>query len=335
MVAPNFHQIRNTPRTPRFRLLRFLLLPSLTASALLLTGALGQQGPPATPSSAPAPPPPKADPAAERLLGQAIEQLDPQKLGWLETQLRQHVHAAGLSYDADGRYLAGPEHRLRLELAVHLGGSDGALQIVSDGQTVWEEVHIGKGEHFITKWDLKKVQEALNNPTTLPQIREQFYRSRSFAGVVPLLQNVRDQMTLIKQEDTEWQKHKVVLLTAVWSAEVRKSLTPKDNSWPPFVPRVCRLYLGKTAPHWPYRLEWLGPTAPRADDSLLMQMDFLNPRFKASEKPSAEGGRLFTFDPGKAKVLDKTQEITEFVAAQVRNQIKIPAKTTEPRGAPQ
>jgi hypothetical protein len=136
-------------------------------------------------------------------------------------------------------------------------------------------------------------------------------------------------MTLTQHEEAEWQKHKVFRLTAVWSANVRKALAPTENVWPPLVPRVCRLYLGTTEPHWPYCLEWLGPTGPRGEDSLLMQMEFLSPRFKgASEKPTLDYDRLFTFDPGKAKVLDRTQEVNEF-ALQVRNQIKPPAKAPD------
>jgi hypothetical protein len=299
------------------------MLPSLTATALLLTGALAQQVPPTASPPAPAQPPPKADPAAERVLNQAIDLLNPKQPGWLETKLRQRVHAQGLSFDADGRYLSGPDQRLRLELTVHLGSALGVLLITSDGSTVWEQVQIGKGERFISKWDLTKVQELLNAPGSLPQVREQFYRSRAFAGVVPLLQNIRDQMTFIKQEEAVWQNHNVINLTAVWSANVSKNVAPQSNLWPPLAPRMCRLYLGKDAPHWPYRLEWLGPASPRAEDSMLMEMEFLTPRFTAaSDKLPPDYSRQFTFDPGKAKVLDRTQEVTEFVTLQIRNQPK-------------
>ncbi|HLJ94422.1 MAG TPA: hypothetical protein VKU02_14645 [Gemmataceae bacterium] len=326
MIAPNFHQIPNTPRTPPFRFLRFLFFPSLTATALWLSGALAQQAPPSAPPSSPAAPAPKADPGAERTVRAAIELLNPKQPGWLETKLRQQVHARGLAFNADGRYVSGPDHRLHLELTVHLGSADGALQVISDGSTVWEEVHIGKGEHFVSRWNLKKVEEALNSPGSLPQIREQFYRSRAFAGVVPLLQNVRDQMTFTKQEDADWQKHKVLKLTAVWSAQVSKNLSPQGNAWPPLMPRTCQLFLGKDAPHWPYRLEWRGPTTPGAEDSLLMEMEFQSPRFTAaSDPPPPDYARLFSFDPGKMKVLDRTQEISDFVTAQIRNQAK-PAK---------
>ena len=181
MVPPNFRQIRNSPCKPGFRLFKFLLLPSLTATAVLLTGALGQQAPPTAQSPASAAPAPKADPAAERIIREAIDGLDPKRLGWLEIKLQQEVYATGFSFKADGRYLSGPDHRLRLELTVHVGGTDGVLHIISDGSTVWEEVYVGKGEHFISKWDLKRIQEKLTNPGTLPQIAEQFYRSRSFA----------------------------------------------------------------------------------------------------------------------------------------------------------
>ena len=68
-----------------------------------------------------------------------------------------------------------------------------------------------------------------------------------------------------------------------------------------------------------------------------MQMEFLNPQFlAASEKPPANYAQQFTFDPGKAKVLDRTQQITEIVAAQVQNAPKSPLRPPEQRapGAP-
>jgi hypothetical protein len=119
-----------------------------------------------------------------------------------------------------------------------------------------------------------------------------------------------------------WQGHNVIKLTAVWSANVSKNVAPQGNLWPPLAPRVCRLYLGKEAPHWPYRLEWLGPTSPRAEDSMLMEMEFLKPRFTAASEAPPDYSRQFTFDPGKAKVLDRTQEVTDFATLQIRNQPK-------------
>jgi hypothetical protein len=151
---------------------------------------------------------------------------------------------------------------------------------------------------------------------------------------MPLLQNVRDQMTLIKQEEAECHKQKVLKLTGVWSAEVRATLAGERDAWPPLVPRVCRLYLGTARPHWPYRLEWLGPASPGGEDSLLIQIEFLNPHCRlAGEQPPAGYRRRFTFNPGKAKVLDRTQEVIDSVVFQIRNQTKAPAKGTDLPGA--
>jgi len=66
MIGPNFHQIPNSLPNPRFRILRFLLLPSLTATAVLLSGALAQQPSSSQPSSAAIPA--KSDPTAEQTL---------------------------------------------------------------------------------------------------------------------------------------------------------------------------------------------------------------------------------------------------------------------------
>jgi hypothetical protein len=60
-----------------------------------------------------------------------------------------------------------------------------------------------------------------------------------------------------------------------------------------------------------------------------MQMEFLDPQFRsAKEKPSADLSRQFTFSPGKTKALDRTQDVTNFIALLVRNQTTTPANSS-------
>jgi hypothetical protein len=308
----------------RFRFSRFLPLPLLTGSALLLTAALGQQNSP-TPKPAPSPQKPadtKADPAAEKTLQAAIDLLHPTKLGWVETKVWEQVEAQGFSFEAQGDYLAGPDHRLRQDLKVHLGGSEGRSLIISDGNMVWNVVTVGKAEPVITKWDLKKVSEPLNNTNVSPEFAQSFFRAYSFAGIVPLLQSIRQQMVLTKQEEEEWNKHQVYKLTAVWSAELNKRLAPQpSNPWPVLVPRLCRIYLDRQAPYWPRRVEWWGPASQGASDTLLMQLEFRDPKFTPRDSAMPDRfARAFTFDPGKAEVVDRTQEMTANMAVQLSRQ---------------
>jgi hypothetical protein len=250
------------------------------------------------------------------MLNRAIEQLDPKRLGWAEMEVWEKVDTQGLSFTATGRYLCGPDHLLHVDLKVHTGNTDGQFQIVSDGTTVWNVLRIGGDAPTITKWNLKKVQEVLNVPGTMPQLREDFFKAQSFAGVVPLLQNLRQQMTFTKHETERCNDQDMVKLTAEWNADLTKQMAPPPNPWPALVPRTCRLFFDANPPHWLYRIEWQGPARTRSDDSLLMQMEFRNPKRTTANgtKPPERFAGAFQFDPGKAEVTDKTKDLTEQVA---------------------
>src|SRR5438309_466990 len=90
---------------------RFVLL---WWSWLVLVGmVVAQNAPPA--------PAPKPDKHSGDFLDQAIKALDPQKLGWVETTLWHSVDVEGLVMRGEGRFLTGPDHRLRLNLTGFIG----------------------------------------------------------------------------------------------------------------------------------------------------------------------------------------------------------------------
>jgi hypothetical protein len=313
--------------------LRSLLLPILAGLGLILSGALAQQtSPPAkSPSAAPPAKPkadlplPKADPKATATLDQALEALDPKRLKWMKTTLWQQVDVQGLTFQAEGAYLAGPDHRMRLDLAVHLGGTTGKLEVVSDGTDLWQVQQVGKGERTVTKVQLREVLQALDNPRTPAEVRDEYYRTESFAGLVPLLKSIREQMAFTGQEEATWHGHRVLKLTGLWNRPEATS----EKRWLPYIPRLCRVYLdAKTL--WPHRIEWWGPTPPRAEEALLMQMEFRDPVLH-QELPAA----TFRFDPGTTEFADRTRESaervrrrTEELEAQKR---MTPRKLTDPK----
>jgi hypothetical protein len=327
-----------------------------------LTGALGQ---PTTPSAQPvkpalasktgqaspaktdpkAQPPqrqaPKPDPKAAETVNRAIEQLDPEKLGWIETALWQKVTTQGLSFQVEGTYRAGPNMRSRLELNVAVGGTKAESLLVSDGATVWNSVRIGNDERRISKWDLKPVQELLHSPATLPQLREDFFRSQQlggavppFAGILPLLLNLRQQMVFTKLESMRWKNHDVLRVTAAWSKQTLDAINvPPTEPWPPFVPRLCRLYLDKEQPYWPHRIEWWGPGASQSEDGLLVELEFRNYKRSRSATPPPEYARAFTFDPEKVAVVDQTKAIVDSLA-KARSQSPLAPSASGGPGAP-
>jgi hypothetical protein len=313
------------------RFLALFALPTLAILALSSSPALGQQTAPAAQPVPAAPPAPKADPKATEALQKAIEQLDPKKVGWLELTLWQHLASQGLAFQAEGNYLSGPDYHLRLNLKIRLAGMAGEMDVVSDGSVLWTVMAVAGQPRTIAKWSLKDVQPVVNNANMIPQVREGFYQSQSFTGIVPVLDNLRQQMVLTKQEKIQWQGHDVFKLTGVWNAEIAKELAPSPSSpWPILLPRECRVFLDAKT-YWPYRLEWWGPVTSGGPDILIMETEYRNPQIvNAGDKPPEKYARAFVFDPGKEKVIDKTKDLVDNFTALINARLES-AKGTAPK----
>lgn len=291
---------------------RILMFAATLGLGIWWMSAVAQQ--PAQPAKPVTPtPPPKLDPDAKLVLDDAIKALDRQRLAWIETTIWQQMDVQGVLFQAEGIYLAGPEHRLHMNLKVHLGDSIGKMETVCDGSTFWEVTQLGSAERHITKIELGKVDEGLKRASVSAKVWDEFFQNLHFAGVMPLLQSMQQNMTPTQRENVRWNGQDVVKLTAVWSASMVKNITPTDkHAWPSFLPKQCRLYLDEKT-RWPHRIEWWGPAPPRDDNSLLLQMEFRNPKFaKMSEERCA---RVFKFDPGSSDVLDRTERTLQELTA--------------------
>jgi hypothetical protein len=290
--------------------MRYLLLPALVVPTLLLAGALNH--PVAPPAAAAAPPPSAAaDVAATQALERAIVQLSPERLAWMEATVWQQLACDDFTYQAEGRYLAGPDHRLRLNLKVFLGRVRSEIQVVSDGSTLWQSSRVEGGQPVVSRVELEKVLQALYRPVVRPQVRDEFLQNQCFAGLGPLLQGLRKRMVADRAEAVTWKGKAVTRLTLHWSAEQAAVLATPGEAWPAYLPRKCRLYLD-AASLWPLRLEWWGPTSRQVEDTLVLQMEFRDP---VLNKPLSkeECAREFSFQPGPGQVADNTREMTEMV----------------------
>lgn len=291
---------------------RILMFAATLGLGIWLMSAMAQQPAPPAKSATPTPAP-KLDPDAKLVLDEAIKALDRQRLAWIETTIWQQMDVQGVLFQAEGIYLAGPERRLHMNLKVHLGNSVGKMETVCDGNTLWEVTQLGAAGKQITKVELDKVDDSLKRASVSPKVWDEYFQSLCFAGVMPLLQSMQQNMTPTQRENVRWNGQDVVKLTAVWSANHVKNITPTEkHAWPPFLPKHCRLYLDEKT-RWPHRIEWWGPSPPRDDNSLLLQMEFRNPKFaKMSEERCA---RVFKFDPGSTDVLDRTERTIQELTA--------------------
>lgn len=301
-----------------FRFLR-LLLPC--GFLCLLPVAPAQEKPPAAAPAQPAPAaPPKPDPEAVKLLDRAISLFEPGNVVWMQTEVWQQVNVPTVTFQAQGRYMIGPDLRRRLDLKVQLGEMDGELQVVCDGTTIWQGMRTGTFPRSVSKIDLKTALETLNVAGTLPQVREQarkeFLQGQCLAGIAPLLQSLKEQMTFTKREPAKWQGRDAIVLVGVWSGDVAKVIAPPDR-WPAGLPRTCRVYLDAPTT-WPQRIEWWGPSPGRTEDGLLLEMEFRNPWVGTRENglaPPKDFANFFTFTPGTDSVSDQTPAAVEALKA--------------------
>lgn len=270
--------------------LRLLLPPALVGLVLLLAGSRALQP---APSSQPAPPA-SPDPAAVQAVEQALERFGPGRLALLEMGIWHQVEVQDLCYQAEGRYLAGPDHRLRLDLKTRAGGTAGRLLVVCDGVTLWKSRQIGDETPAATRVALREVLAGTNNPAVLPAALGEYFPGPFGGGVGPLLRSLRDQVTWTRKETVRRDGRLLTRLTGAWQAGAEG-------------PRRCRLYLDPRT-RWPHRVEWWGPDPARAEDALLVQMEFRDPvwnRPLAAERSALE----FAVPGGGAGAVDVTPQV--------------------------
>jgi hypothetical protein len=296
--------------------LRYVWLAPVAASALLLADAQGYLGSPGfvpsliappsrTPPLDPATPP---DPDAAAALDEAVAFLGPEKTAWLEMTLWQQVDAQGLSYQAQGRYVSGPDHRLRVELDTYVGATRGQLRIVSDGHVVCHVTRSAEDAPTCSQLRLPEVLAVLNVPGTPRRVSDDFYREQAFGGVVTLLPGLRQRLNWVRKETVRRGGRVFVKLTGTWTPAEAAALCPPGQPWPAGLPRQCKVYLDADT-LWPHRVEWWGPDPPRPGEALLAQAEYRDPVLNQPLSPE-RAAREFTPDvPPEGVTTDVTDEV--------------------------
>jgi hypothetical protein len=284
---------------------------------------------PAQPSTVP-PAPPKPDSEATKLLTEAVKQLDPKQPGWLQTNFWMQGDVQGLTYQSDGRLVTGPDHRLRMDLNLQLGAGKGQLQMISDSNVFWESLKIGTLTPIIKKVVLGEAIKGVEGLATAQSVLDESYSVQGFNGIYPMLAAIQERMVVTGKENTTLDGRPAIKLTLTWSAEndqqARQVLAPQTGQtagvWPAHLAQNCMIYLeridsGKRL--WPARIEWWGPSPPRAGNVLMLQLEFRDPKFDA---PTPEqSARLFHFDPGHAEVADMTKAYADNIKKQAQSML--------------
>jgi hypothetical protein len=227
------------------------------------------------------------------------------------------VQVQSLLYEAEGRQLAGPDRQLHLDLRTHVGDTEGSTRSICDGQTLWQSTQVTEGGPItITRVDLDKALESANRSPGMALARAEFFRVRSFMGIVPLLADTRAQLHWVKKESVRRGKHDYVKLSGVMPAETLKQFSEVNGPGVSGVPRECRVYLDRRS-LWPSRIEWWGEDPPRPGMVPLVQMEFQKPVVNHPPAPE-QLARDFRFDPRELPVTDQTEQVAEQLQQRAR-----------------
>jgi len=260
----------------------FFLTSGLVCSTLLLTGAMDRGALFSSPPNDEAFLPRSEETPAGRILDQVINSLSPDRVLWLELSVRQKMLGDD-PFEAEGRYLLGPDQRLRLGLRIMRTANEGRVLAVSDGITL-------KRGRWLASQAEPEISEAL--PVRRPdhmQARQDFLEQRGLGGLLPLLRQIRQSLQAPTQQAGSWHGRPALQISGAWNAaeEVLKALPPGLRA------RRCTLVLDADT-LWPYRIEWLGSPKPLNYPMLLLQMDFRDPVVNRPMSP-LECSRAFRF----------------------------------------
>jgi hypothetical protein len=243
-----------------------LLLPLFAGLPLLLTGAIRRPAPELAPISvfhaeAITLAPDVASPGmgATEFLDRAVDRVSPPRLGWLHVGLWQRMRSADLAFESQGTLQIGPNHCVRLDLAVRAGAGTGRRLVVSDGNAVACIVQRGNSIPEVTTRSLTE------KPTDTPQPPPaDALRDLGCGGPYPLLNDLRQNMREMSLETGKLQGRPVL--------RIGGRLTIRDGSSVPA--DFCYLYL-QAQTLWPSRLEWW--ERGRGQGRPLLEIEFRDP----------------------------------------------------------
>src|SRR5262249_33484209 len=153
------------------------------------------------------------------------------------------VNVASLRFEADGLYLAGPNHRLRLDLQVQAQGVRRRMQVISNGPALWQAEQ-RRDRWRVSRVNMGELRGTLDDPETVAEACAEFHRSHLFTGPCLMLRSLRQDVVFTRYDRVAWTERDVYLLTGVRRA-------PSVASCPDFQPRQCRLILDART-HWPH-----------------------------------------------------------------------------------
>jgi hypothetical protein len=192
----------------------------------------------------------------------------------IQADILETVALGSRKFQAKGKYLQGTDLKLRLEFQVKLGGTEGSLLEVCDGQVLWSRQTIG-GQTQVTRRDVRQILEVAAENRTMPKImlqaelgRRQFQGGAAAEKDAPLPEFIPDRIRIFLSEGTLFPrrilylKHRVkqntfrpMVSLDFTNVKLNGPLNPDEfNFVPPdgvFQQDITNLYLERLAPKKP------------------------------------------------------------------------------------
>jgi hypothetical protein len=232
----------------------------------------------------------------------------------VQAKLRETVSMGPRRFRGEGTYIAGQYPRLRLELALDVGGTQGELLEVCDGTILWTVQQIAGPKSIapevqVARTVISDVTEALESTMDVP---ETFLIAGLGVGGLPaLLASLERSMTFEAIRELEEDGVKFTVIQGRWSDEYLDRLTggQEDVQLPAYMPDHVRIYFDNQT-QFPTRILYLRRSEPGAKTFVPL----LSLEFSEVVLDAPVNDELFQYTPGAdVKVRDRTGEYLKLI----------------------
>lgn len=350
-------------------------LCSLIYAIVLAGGLPAQETPPAaaTPPAAPAqpetPPPPTDQSVAmnPRLATATLRQSRDSLLARasISADITETIVIGERKMEAKGKYLQGPNRRMRLEYQVRAGDLYGQLLEVCDGTMLWTQQIIGKPEEIkaaaeaqsteqkpaaeaaapvdpaappkqevkprVTRRDVEKIMQAAAENGSIPE--SLLKADLGLGGLPALLSSLEDSMMFTSVREERIDGRPFTVIEGAWNRNYAQQLGGKDGkSFPEHVPESVRIYFDRET-LFPQRIVYLKKHATRNYSRPMLTLDFINVQLDGPVDEVA-----FHYEPPKgvsaASIDDTTNLYLQQLTAPRKNAGSGAPAAGTPEGAP-
>lgn len=203
----------------------------------------------------------------------------------INARLVETVSFFDRSYKAEGRYLQtslkpGDWH-MRLELMLKVGGSEGALLEVCDGEILWTRTEIGAGkkkDQTITRRDVGRILAAAKKLGD-PKTENSIIANLGLGGLPALLASIERDMKFSSLKEETLRDRPVVVLSGQWNDAFKGRFGVEPSKGPAllpsFVPDEVQLSLDRETA-FPVRFLYLKKIEGRDVLRPILTLDFID-----------------------------------------------------------